>query len=231
MKTLENGHNKIQIISDKLRHEIIEPSKVEAQQIIESAHLNAAEIVSQAEKQAEGIKASSHAKIEQDRKVFQSSMWQALQQCLESLRQNIEQKLFNEQLNGLIENQMSDPQIVANLINAIVQAIEKEGLGADLSAVIPRTVSSQAVSKLLLQEVLNKLKGKSIAIGNFAGGAEVKIEENKIRIVFTDATLKEMLSNYIRKDFRALIFAQEDILQPAIKLDLGFAEAPVVKRS
>lgn len=212
MKTLETGQNKIQIISDRLRDEVIKPAKVEAQQIIDAAHLKSSDILAQAAKKSDEIIAAAHAKVEQDRKVFHSSMLQGTKQCLESLRQSIEKKLFNDQLNGLIEKQMADPQTIANLINVIVKAVEKEGLGADLTAVIPRTVTSQAVSKLLLQEILTNLKGKTLSLGNFVGGAEVKIEENNIRIVFTDATLKELLSTYVRKDFRDLIFAPEDAI-------------------
>lgn len=210
MKTLEKGPDKIQKIGDKLRHEVIEPAKGEAQQIIEAAQQKASEIIAQAEKQAKELKASAHAQIEQEKNVFHSSMLQASRQSVEALRQTIEHRLFNDQLSTVLKGHMTDPKIIADLINAVVKAIEKEGLGADLSAIIPQAVPAAAVNKLLLQEVLQKLKGETVTLGSFAGGAQIKIEDKQIRIDLTDAAIKELLSNYVRKDFRQLIFAKED---------------------
>lgn len=210
MKTLDNGPDKIQKIGEKLRFDVIEPAKAEAQQIIEAAHRKASEIVAQAEKQAKEVKAFAHSQIEQEKNIFQSSMLQASKQSLGALRQAIEDRLFNDQLTAVLKGQMADPQIIADLINAIVKAIEKEGLGADLSAVIPQAIPAQDVSKLLLQEVLKKLKGQTLTLGAFAGGAQIKIEDKQIRVDLSDQAIKELLSSYVRKDFRQLIFAKED---------------------
>lgn len=208
MKSLEKGQDTIQKISDKLKYEVIEPSKVEAQKIIEAAQQKADQIIALAENQADAVKAAAHVQIEKDRSVFQSALQQAAKQCLESLRQTIEHKFFNEQLNGMVDAQAADPQLIAKLIDAIVKAIEKEGLSVDLTAVIPRVSSPQVISKLLAQEVLKKLKGEALALGSFVGGAQVKLEDKQIRIDLSDVALKELLSNYVRKDFRELVFAK-----------------------
>lgn len=206
MKSLEKGQDTIQKISDRLKHEVIEPAKVEAYKIVEAAQQKADEIIALAERQADVTKAAVHAQIEKDRRVFQSALQQASKQSLEALRQAVEQKLFNEQLNTLVETGMADPQLIAKLIDAIVTAIEKEGLGTDLTAVISRVASAQAISKLLAQEVLKKLKGKPLTLDGFAGGAQIKIEDRQIRIDLSDNAIKELLSNYVRKDFRDLVF-------------------------
>jgi V/A-type H+/Na+-transporting ATPase subunit E len=206
MKALEKGQDTIQKISDRLKHEVIEPAKVEAHKIVGAAQQKAEEIIALAEKQADATKAAAYAQIEKERRVFQSSLQQASKQSLEALRQAIEQKLFNEQLNALVETGMADPQLIAKLIDAIVSAIEKEGLGTDLTAVVSRVASPQAISKLLAQEVLKKLKGKALTLDGFAGGAQVKIEDKQIRVDLSDNAIKELLSNYVRKDFRDLVF-------------------------
>jgi V/A-type H+-transporting ATPase subunit E len=207
MKSIEHGQEKIQKICDKIRHQTIEPAKEEAQKIIELAHVRAKEIISQAEQQAEQYIKQAKGQIEQEKNVFHSSLQQASKQTVEFLRQEIEHHLFNEELQSVLEKQLSDPRLIAELINGLVKAIEREGLSADLSAVIPRAVSADDVSALLLDSVRKKLKMKPLELGSFGGGAQVRLNNKKMTLDLSDQTIKELLANYVRKDFRQLIFS------------------------
>lgn len=208
MKSLEKGQDKIQKICDKLRHEIIEPAKKTAEEIIDQAKKEAEAIISAAEQQAAQVLLQARAHIEQERNVFNSSLQQASKQALEALRQEIEQKFFNEELQQTFEKELANPKFVGELINAIVAAIEKEGLSADLAAVIPKAVSPEQVSLYLLDNVRKKLKNKPLEIGKFAGGAQVVLQGKKMTFDLSDHTLKELLANYVRKDFRQMIFSR-----------------------
>jgi V/A-type H+-transporting ATPase subunit E len=207
MKTLETGQDKIKKISDQLRHQTLEPAKEEAHQIIEAAKRRAEEILAEAESQAQQMIKQAKKQIEQERGVFNSSMKQAAKQAVEALRQEIEQRLFNVELKDLTEKQLSNSQLVAQLINGIVNALEKEGIRADLTAVIPRTASVQDVNDLLLANAKERLKDKPLQLGSFLGGAQVRLEDKRMTIDLTDQALKELLANYVRKDFRELIFS------------------------
>lgn len=208
MKSLEKGKDKIQQICDKLRRETLEPAKEEAQQILAEARRKAEEIRVEAEHQAEQLQKQARGQIEQERNVFYSSLQQAAKQTIEGLKQEIEHKLFNEELQNVLEKQLADPKIIAELINGIVAAIEKEGLATDLSAIIPRLISVDDINSLLLEGVRKRLKGKPLEIGHFAGGAQVKLLGKKMTIDLSDQAIKELLANYIRKDFRKLIFSR-----------------------
>ncbi|MBS4163579.1 V-type proton ATPase subunit E [Candidatus Protochlamydia amoebophila] len=208
MKSLEQGQEKIQRICDKIRHQTIEPAQEEARKIIEAAHLRAKEIISNAEQYAEQYIKQAKGQIEQERNVFHSSLQQASKQTIESLKQEIEYHLFNEELQSVLEKQLSDPKLIAELINGIVKAIDRDGLNTDLTAVIPRAVSADDVSALLLDGVRKKLKRKPLEIGQFAGGAQIKLHGKKMTVDLSDQTIKELLANYVRKDFRQLIFSQ-----------------------
>ena len=76
----------------------------------------------------------------------------------------------------------------------------------DLSVVIPRLVSSDDVNALLLDGVRKRLKGKPLDLGSFAGGAQVKLLGKKLTIDLSDQAIKELMANYMRKDFRKMIF-------------------------
>ena len=207
MKNLESGQNKIQKICDSIRRETLDPAKKEAEKIIEDAKIKAVAILREAEEQAQKIHAHAKAEIEQERNVFQSSLAQASKQSIEALKQEIEKNLFDKELEKMIKKDSSSPQIIANLIGAMTQAIEKEGLKISLEAVIPEKVSAKEIASLLTQNVLNMLNDHKISLGKFEGGAQLKLVDNKITLDITDISLKELLANYVRKDFRKMIFA------------------------
>jgi V/A-type H+/Na+-transporting ATPase subunit E len=205
MKTLEEGSNKIQQICDALKKDAIEPAKKESERILEEAQAKAEQLINDAKKQAEKIHKEEKANIEQERNVFQSFMAQAAKQTLESLRQSIEHQFFNKELQHLIEKEASDPKIVAKMIEAIIKAIEKDGLSADLSALAPAGVSPKEVNMYLAENILQKLKEKSVVLGKFSGGVQIKIHDKKLTLDISDDALIDIFSKY-RKGFRELFF-------------------------
>lgn len=204
---MKHGQDKIQEICNMLRRDTLDPAKIEAQEIIESANERAKGIIEEAEKEAQRQLESVRQTIEQERRVFLTSLEQAAVQGLEALRQQVEKSLFNKELCRMVEAEAAKPDLVAKLINAIVKAIDAGGLSSDISAVIPRTVSADEVNRLLVDGVLKKLRDGGVSVGNFAGGAMVQLRDKKMTIDITDEALRELLTSYIRKDFRKLIFA------------------------
>ncbi len=205
-KTLEGADTRIQKICDALRHETLEPAREEANRIIEQAQVQAAEIIKEATKQADAFIAASKKQVEKERNVFDSSLEQASKQGLEELKQNIETKLFNTQLDSLLSKELSNPQIISQLISSMIQAIQKDGLSTDFSALIPKVASVEELNLLLGKGVLEKLKEGSVTVGDFSGGAQLKMHDRKMTIDISDAALKELFSRYLRKDFRKLLF-------------------------
>jgi V/A-type H+/Na+-transporting ATPase subunit E len=206
MKSLEQGSQKIKNICDLLKEESIKPAKQESEKIIADAQERAKQIIQEAETQAQTLHDEARNQIEQERNVFQSALEQAAKQSLDALRQEVEHKVLNQGMQSILEQQTSQPEIIAKLIQAIVEAIQKEGISADFSVVIPQKVSAKEVNALIGQDVLSKLKEKSVILGPFAGGAQVKMHDKRITIDITDASLKDLMLNYVRKDFRKLFF-------------------------
>ena len=208
MKTLEDGKNRIQKICDVLTKETLEPAHQEAEKILNKARNNAEKIIADAKKHAEELLDQAKKGIEQERRVFKSSLLQAGKQGVESLKQEIEEKLFNQELNQLIVDNSVDPKVIAKLINCVTEAIKKDGISSDLSAIIPQEVSADSVNKLLLTGVVDKLQEKSVVVGSFSGGAQLRLNDKKMTIDISDEAIKELLTAYIRKDFREMIFGK-----------------------
>jgi len=205
-KELDTGENKIQQICSLLRVETLEPAKEEAGRLVEEAKQQAQQIIDNAEKEAESHLQRAHEQIEKDRSVFQSAMQQAAGQCFESLKQKIQSKLFNQELDSIIQQAAAKPDVIAAIITAIVDALKKEGSSANLEAVIPRAVSADEVNRLLAENILTALQKGGVSLGSFAAGAQVKLVDKQMTLDLSDAVLKELLANYLRKDFRELIF-------------------------
>lgn len=206
MKGIETGKDKVKKICEVLRKETLEPAKKEANEIIDEARSEAEKVLREAHRKAEHIVSEAKTEMEKQKNVFHSSINQASKQAIESLKQQIEEKLFNRELGQLIIKHTQDPKILAELISGIIKALERDGVNGDLSAYIPASVQAKAVNALLAEQVISKLKEKSVLLGTMAGGVEVKIRKENISIDITDVALKDLLINFIRKDFREMIF-------------------------
>ena len=207
MKTLDKGQDKLKKICDELRKETLEPAQKEAQTIIEQAKEQAKQLIDQAEEQVKKMKFAAKQEIEQEKNVFQSSLAQATKQGLEALCQSVENRLFNEQLQTTVQKGMVDPHLMAKLVEALIKAIEKEGFSTDFSAVIAKHISEKEVNSLITKETLNQLKEKSVVLGGFEGGVQIKLNDKSLTIDMSDVAIKELLARYVRKDFRKLVFA------------------------
>ena len=208
MKGLESGQDKVKKICDLLKQETLEPAISEAEEILHKARRRAEEIIAEAHRKIEEMHEVAHLEIEQQKAVFEASLAQACRQTLETLKEKIENRLFNPELAHLLTKPLQDAKIVAKLIEVVVQAIEKEGIDADLSAYIPAAVSAREVNELLSKKILEHLKEKGVLISSIGGGIEVKIVNQHMTVDLSDAAFRDLVAGYIRKDFRELIFGK-----------------------
>lgn len=206
MKTLDTDQDKIKKICDALRKDTLEPAENEALRIIEDAKDKSKKIILEAEAEANKIIKRAQSEMEQERSVFQSSLSQAAKQGIELIRQEIQSKLFNPELEKLVVKSSADPKIVASLIEAMAKAISQQGLGSDLLAYIPKDISPQAVNSLLHETVIHHLKNGTVELGSFKGGAKIRLTDKKMTLDMTEDTLKELIATFISKDFRKFIF-------------------------
>jgi V/A-type H+/Na+-transporting ATPase subunit E len=206
MKGTDSGSERVKKICDVLRRETLEPARQEAEEIVLEARRQAGALLEEAKQTAEQAQIQAREEIDRQKNIFQSSLHQACKQALEILKQNIEDKLFNQELSRLFAQQMQSPEVISRLIEACVEAIEKEGMQANFSVYIPAAVPARTINEMLGKEILEKLKEKSVLIGPLSGGIEVKLHDQNITIDLSDAALKELVASYVRKDFREFFF-------------------------
>ncbi len=207
MKGLESGKEKIKKICEELKRETLEPAQMEAEKIVEAARFLADEIVAKAHHQIKEMHEKAHREIEQQKAIFQASLSHACRQTLEALKEKIEHKLFNPEIARLLETPLQEAKVVAKLIEAAVQAIEKEGIEADLSVAISSATPAREVNELLAAKILQKLKEKSVLLSSIGGGIEVKLVGQNMTIALSDTTFTELVADYVREDFRRFVLS------------------------
>jgi V/A-type H+-transporting ATPase subunit E len=206
MKELETGKDKIKKICDILKNETLDPAKKEAEKIIQAAEEQARAIIKKAEIEANEMVKNAQKNNAAEKVLLEKQIAQALSQAKEKLRQEVQESLFNENLVAWLDKESADPTLVANIINALVQAVEKEGLSADLSAVVGKTVSIEKINATLLKDVLAKLRGQTVSVGDFVGGAQLQLHDKRLTLDMSDRALKELLGSLMRKEFRDILF-------------------------
>ncbi len=84
-------------------HQTLEPAKREAEEILQKAQKEAEEIIQAGRAQAEKLIANGRQTVEHEKKVFQSATAQAFKADIDMIKQEIENKLFNDQLSKELE--------------------------------------------------------------------------------------------------------------------------------
>ena len=72
--------------------------------------------------------------------------------------------------------------------------------------VIPKEISPRSINTLLGDRILDRLAEKSVAVGDFQGGVQIRLKGRNVTIDISDATVRELIARYIRLDFRDMIF-------------------------
>lgn len=206
MSNLASGKDKIQKICDSIRKETLEPVKQEAREIIENAHLQAAEIVKHAKETALKEKSQADLEIAEKQRLFEASLQLSCRQGIELLKQKIEQGIFVPSLSDLVAKETADPKIIVRLIESFMKSLEQKGVEEDFEVIIPKEISPRAINALLAQKILDRLKNKSVEVGDFHGGVQIRMKDRQITLDISDAALRELIAAYIRRDFRELVF-------------------------
>lgn len=206
MEALEKGKHKLGEICEILRKETLEPAQGQAQEIIESAKAEGHKIIEKAQEEAKQILKATQLKIEQENRLFQNSLELAAKQCFELLKQQVDNQLFSAEIEKISDNLLSDKEIMGKLVAAVVTAITKEGLEANLSIAVARHVDVETISAHLVGKIAERLKKGEIKLENIPHGASIKILDKKISVDISSQSLKDLFGSFLRDSFREILF-------------------------
>lgn len=200
------ANDKLKQICDALRIETLKPAEEEAEVIVCNAKEQAKRIIQDAKEQAKEIILSAEDQASHKIKQGEAALALAGKRTLESLKQAVENTIFREALAEWLEQITINPEFVAKLMEAMISAVESQGITGSLSAYIGKHVSPRNVNELLGKSVTAKLRKKSLVIGNFSGGVQLKVEDKEWVLDLSSEALLELFLRYLQKDFREMIF-------------------------
>ncbi|MCB1213762.1 MAG: V-type ATP synthase subunit E [Chlamydiia bacterium] len=206
MKTLDTGKEKVDALCEKLTQEALEPARKKSKEIVHKAEEEAEKIVADAHLRAQNLVNEALSKIENAKRVFEVSLRQAARQSLETLRQSVENELFAKELYPNIEQATGDKNWVAQLLKAMIEAVERSGIDTDLTAMIPNTLSADQINSQLGGNLLKKLKDHTVEIGDFKGGARLTLNNLQIILDMSDESLRELLTSFLKEPLRRYFF-------------------------
>lgn len=203
---METGKEKVDRICELLKEETIKPAQEEAKKLLNEARQRADQVLKDALNQKAQILKDADIELDKKKKIFDSSLALASKNTLETLKQSIEKNLFSEEINRLVMEKSSDETVISDFIRVVTESIEKEGLGANIEVAIPKGVSKEKLMQLLAAKVRVKFESKQVLEEGFAGGAKIKLLDHRMTIDLSDQALKELLVNFLQKDYRQIIF-------------------------
>ncbi len=206
METLEKGKQKLNEICEILRKETLEPAGKEAESILDKAKKQALKIVEDARGEASALLKKAEETIEKEKSIFQTSLDLAAKKSFEKLRGEIETQLFREGLEPLTDRAASDAHVMADVINALIDVLKKEGLRGNLALSLGERVNPKEMAERLTKDVLDLIKDQPFEVASFKGGAVLNLKDKKLSIDISDVALKELFGSYLREDFRKILF-------------------------
>lgn len=87
-----------------------------------------------------------------------------------------------------------------------MKEMETKGVDEEFIAMIPKSISPRSINALLGSQILERLKNHTVVVADFAGGVQIQLKGRQITIDISDATVKELIGQYIRRDFREMLF-------------------------
>ncbi len=210
-KTTATLEQRLVAICQTVRNEALDPAIKEAEAIRVHAEREREAILEQARKKAEEIIQDAEKKASSTKKALQTSLIQASHQAVELLKQQIEKTLFNPALDSYIAHAMHSESETADLIKTLISSIEKEGIFGDITLILGKKLSKEKIIDFLGKEIMAKLKDKSIQVAEYNFGVTLKADSKHIMIDVSNSAVKELLSGFLRQEFRRLLFTDEAI--------------------
>lgn len=199
--TLPSADSKVQEICDILKKETLDPAQEKANQIVQNAENEAKKRLQEAENQIAALKEQHARDLEREKNTQISAVQLSIQQAVLALRQSVTE-IFTEELQKLFQENLKKSDVCSKIIDALVQAVDKEGLSANLRVILPQSVTIQEILNSLVPAVKKRLEKGGIEVGKQVSGVILEVKDQNLGIAVTDETLLSLLQEGFTKELR-----------------------------
>jgi V/A-type H+/Na+-transporting ATPase subunit E len=200
------GDERLAAICQMLRKETLEPAQEEAEGLRLRAEREALKIHDEAKHKADQLLHDTLKHLTDERKAFEAALEQAAHQAVELVKEKVERALFNPALDELIGKDLKDERKVARLIDIVIEKIQEEGIGGDIQVFLGKQLSKDELNRSLCQLSLQKIGKDGLKIGDQKLGVILRVIDKRLSVEITSESVREMMTNFMRPDFRKFLF-------------------------
>ncbi len=212
----------VEQLIERLRREGVEAGEQQAAEIIAQAKERADRIVQQAQMEAEKILNETHEQSRAIRQAGEDALKLAIRDAVIKLRDTLLNS-FSQEVARTVSQKMKDTELMARLIIELAGTVRETmalDQRQDVEIYLPATVMgveelkqnpeelAQGVLSQLTSNIAEKMLRQGVTIKvdpDLEQGVVIQLQDEKIRIDFTDKTVSDLLLAHLQPRFRALL--------------------------
>lgn len=196
--------SKMKDLSDYLRKSVIDPAGKEKQEIIADAEKEAVQILKDAKKEAEEIVKDAELKSQTLKAKADSALNIAKRQAVDSLKIALEKKILANVITKPVKKALKSEDLIKEFVRDVLKIYSSDTNSYELS------LSGEMKEKLnnFLLEELGKTVVNGIKLGeeSILSGFTVSVEGTGLKFDFSEESLIDLLTEYIRPELRKVLF-------------------------
>ena len=199
-------NNRLQELTDKLYNEGLSKGKAEGEALLAQAKEKAAAIVEEARKEAEAIVGKARKDAQELSAKVSNDIRMASSQSMQATRMDIENLVVSKMVDTDVKKAMSSADFLKEVITAVARNFSAQE-SSDISLVLPEALKGEL--EPFVKNELGKILGKGVEASfskKIAGGFRIAPKDGGYFISMTDATMKELIGEYLRPATRKILF-------------------------
>ena len=197
--------SKIKDITDFLKSSVLEPAEQEKANILSDAKKESAKIIADAKKEAESIIENAKKEAETMKHNTESALKIAAKQSVDKLKLVLEKEVLTAAVAAPVKEAMNSEALIKEFVSEFLKIYADKGsFSVELPAALKDKLSAYVKSQI------DSLGAKEIKLSDetLPSGFAVIAANGALRYDFTDESVVELLTEYIRPELRKALFSK-----------------------
>ncbi len=196
--------SKIQEISDYLKSSVIEPAQEEKQSLIEEGEKEKERIITEAKAEAEKIIKKAQSEADTLKQNTESALKIAAKQAIDRVKLAVEKEVLNFSVNEPVKDALKSDEIIKYFVSEVIEQYADSKINYTITL---SDSTREKVSSYLEQQIKSKaLEGIQISKDSLPSGFSVTFGDESLKIDFTQESIVELFTEYIRPELRKTLF-------------------------
>ncbi|NOE35644.1 MULTISPECIES: hypothetical protein [unclassified Ruegeria] len=210
----------VDALIDKLRNDGVAAGQAEAEKLREDAKAEAARILADAKREADEFKKKARTESDNYRAAGEEALNTAMRDAVLTMKAGLTDR-FKEDVERLVTEEMSDPELIRQMILEVVgRASEGANLDGKVQVILPTKVATQEDIKQNADDIQSgqltkyvlgltaKMLRENVELhvaDDTQEGIRVRAEDEGVVLDLTDKAVASLLMEHLQPRFRAVL--------------------------